>query len=346
MIRTSLKVSFMTETPSLVSTDVDFEQNGKQFGYLYVPQSTNSAGWANYYVPIVVLRNGDGPTVILSGGNHGDEYEGPVTLCKLARSVRIEDTRGRIIIIPMLNHPAVSAGTRLSPIDDANMNRSFPGDPRGSITSMIADYVARFVIPLGDLVIDIHSGGSSMHMAPSVNMHNVANRDQMAKMIEAANAWNAPYVFIYEDVAGVGLLPSYAEGLGKVTLGTEMGSKAQFGVETLSITSQGVERVLHWAGVWNKTPEVAATTESKVVAAVDPRDYIMAPCSGIFEPFFELEDEVEAGQAVGQIHSLEQIEKLADVVYAKTSGQVIARRSIPLTAQGECVMVLVRPFSL
>jgi len=337
----------MSEKPSLISTDVDFEKDGKQFGNMYVPQSTNSAGWANYYVPIVVIRNGDGPTVVLSGGNHGDEYEGPVTLSKLARSLEASEIQGRIIIVPMLNHPAVSSGTRLSPIDGANMNRSFPGDPRGTITSMIADFVARFVVSLGDLVVDIHSGGSSMHMAPSVNMHNVANREQMAKMIDAGRAWSAPYVFIYEDVAGAGLLPSFAENLGKVTLGTEMGSKAQFGVDTLSITEQGVQRVLHWAGVLKDAPKLATSNvESEVVAAEDPRDYIMAPCSGIFEPFFELEDDVEVGQAVGQIHSLEQIEKSPEVVTAQTSGKVIARRSIPLTTQGECVTVLVRPFSL
>ena len=186
-----------------------------------------------------------------------------------------------------------------------------------------------------------------MHMAPSVNMHNVADRDQMAKMIDAGKAWNAPYVFIYEDVAGAGLLPSFAENLGKVTLGTEMGSKAQFGVDTLSITEQGVQRVLHWAGVLKQAPEAAsALIEPEVVAAEDPRDYIMAPCSGIFEPFFELEDDVEVGQPVGQIHSLEQVEKAPEPVIAKTSGKVIARRSIPLTTQGECVTVLVRPFSL
>ena len=44
---------------SLISTDVDYERDGKQFGNLAVPQSTNSAGWANYFIPITVIRNGD-----------------------------------------------------------------------------------------------------------------------------------------------------------------------------------------------------------------------------------------------------------------------------------------------
>ena len=60
---------------SPVFTNVDYDKNGKQFGNLSAPISTNSAGWANYFVPICVIKNGEGPTALISGGNHGDEYE-------------------------------------------------------------------------------------------------------------------------------------------------------------------------------------------------------------------------------------------------------------------------------
>ena len=92
---------------SLVSTDVDFTAEGKQFGQLAVPQSTNSSGWAKYYIPIISIVNGDGPTAVLCGGNHGDEFEGPVTLLNLARCLTPEEVQGRLIIVPMLNRPAV-----------------------------------------------------------------------------------------------------------------------------------------------------------------------------------------------------------------------------------------------
>ena len=60
----------MTEE-SLVSTDVDHDRDGKQFGRIQVPVSTNSSGWAQYFIPVVNVRNGDGPTAVLFGGNHG-----------------------------------------------------------------------------------------------------------------------------------------------------------------------------------------------------------------------------------------------------------------------------------
>ena len=207
-------------TSSLIWTEINYEQDGKQTGFLGVPQSTNSAGWATVFIPIIVIRNGQGPTALLFGGNHGDEYEGPVTLLNLAHNLEPSDVRGRIIMIPMLNLPAGMAGTRLSPLDGMNMNRAFPGEPTGTITSQIAHYVSSTLMPLADLVVDIHSGGRSMHFLSSVNMHRVGDTAQMQAMLEAGQAWGAPYVFIYRDVAGSGLLPSYAESLGKVTLGT------------------------------------------------------------------------------------------------------------------------------
>ncbi len=330
---------------SLITADVDFTRDGKQFGNLAVPQSTNSAGWAKCFVPITVIRNGEGPTAVLFGGNHGDEYEGPVTLMNLARKLKPEHIHGRVIMIPMLNRPAVAAGTRLSPIDGANMNRAFPGRPGDSITGMIAHYVSSSVLPLADLVVDIHSGGSSMHMLPSVNMHRLDNQDQMNRMLDAARAWNAPYIFLYRDVAGAGLLPTFAEQMGKVTLGTEMGSKAQFGTATLRITRRGVDNVLHWAGILAEKPaaESESPQEPQVVEANDERDYVMAASSGVYEPLLELGDQVQSGHAIGRIHDIEHPERAPEEVTARSSGILFARRSVPLTSQGECVAVVTQP---
>lgn len=330
---------------SQIFTDVDYDKNGKQYGMLGVPQSTNTSGWATVYVPICVIKNGTGPTALLSGGNHGDEYEGQVSLMNLAREIKPEQVQGRIIMIPMLNRPASESGTRLSPIDGKNMNRSFPGQRNDTITVIIAHYVAHALLPLADLVVDIHSGGRTGHFYPSVNMHNVPNREQMKKMIDAGMVWGAPYVFIYRDVGGEGLYPGYAESLGKVTLGTEIGGAAQFGKEMVHITTRGVRNVLRHTGILDGQIEPGETTP-EVVAAEERDDYIMAPVSGLFEPFFELRDPVTAGQVIGQIHSQELPFNEPYPVYARTSGMIISRRSFPLARQGEYLATVVRPFSL
>ena len=70
---------------SLISCSIDLDGVGSRTGFLAVPQSTNSAGWATWRIPIAAAGDGNGPTTLLFGGNHGDEYEGPVTLMKLVR---------------------------------------------------------------------------------------------------------------------------------------------------------------------------------------------------------------------------------------------------------------------
>ncbi len=98
-------------------------------------------------LPICVIRNGDGPTALLTGGNHGDEYEGPVALFDLASSLKPEQITGRIIIVPAMNYPAFIAGTRTSPIDKGNLNRSFPGRPDGSVTEKLLTILPAIYCP-------------------------------------------------------------------------------------------------------------------------------------------------------------------------------------------------------
>lgn len=326
-----------------ISTDVDYEKDGKQIGNLYVPQSFNTAGWANYFIPIAVIKNGSGPTALLSGGNHGDEYEGQVALVNLVREIQPEQVQGRLIIIPMLNRPAAVAGTRLSPIDGRNMNRAFPGQRNDTLTGMIAHYVSQLLLPMADLVIDIHSGGRTLQFLPSINMHDVPDKAQMQAMLDAAIAWDAPYCFIYADVAGEGLYPTYAEKLGKITLGTELGSAPQFGVNMLGIAERGLKNVLRKYKILAGEP-TPRTQPPQIVEASNREDYIMAPVSGIFEPFLEMGDRVQVGQTIGQIHSTELPFADPVPVVARTGGILFSRCGFPLTHQGACVATIVRPY--
>lgn len=329
-----------------IVTMIDFEKPGKQLGQLAIPQSTNTSGWATEYLPIAVINGAPGPTALLFGGNHGDEYEGPVTLLNIAHTLEPDNLCGRVIIVPMLNRPALAAGTRLSPLDGKNMNRVFPGRADGTITEMIAHYVTTVLFPLADLVIDIHSGGRSAHFLPLVCIHHVPNHEQLRSMIDLALAWGAPYVLLYRDVAGTGLLPGEAERLGKLTLGTEMGSAAQFGVDMLSLTERGVRNVLRQARILTDQTPDPPPASVQIMAADQYDDYIMATVSGIFEPFVEMGAWLVAGQTIGQIHSIEQPFASPTLVHAKTDGFLISRRAFPLVRQGDCLATLARPFHL
>ena len=89
-----------------IASEVDFDKEGKQHGFLRLPYSTHRSAYGWIPIPISCIKRGEGPTVLLISGNHGDEYEGQVALMKLSRRLEPADVRGRIIILSAANFPA------------------------------------------------------------------------------------------------------------------------------------------------------------------------------------------------------------------------------------------------
>ena len=125
---------------SRLSADIDLHAEGKATGFVRVPHSVHRSAYGWIPIPIVRIKNGDGPNVLMQAGNHGDEWEGQIGLGNLIRALRPEDIKGRLVILPSANFPAAMAGQRTSPIDDGNLNRSFPGNP-DELSQMHGPYI-------------------------------------------------------------------------------------------------------------------------------------------------------------------------------------------------------------
>ena len=197
--------------PSPISPTVDLDRDGVQHGFLKLPYSRDDAAWGAVMIPITVVRNGKGPTALLTGANHGDEYEGAVALRKLSNSLKAEEVSGCVIIVPFLNYPAFRAGTRTSPIDRGNLNRSFPGKPDGTVTEKIADYIQRHLLPRADFVLDIHSGGKTLDFLPFACIHVLDDKAQEARCQAAMEAFGAPYSMHMLELDSVGMFDTAAE---------------------------------------------------------------------------------------------------------------------------------------
>lgn len=327
----------------MLFTALDFEKPGKQQGFLQVPYSHNLGGWANVMIPITSVSHGKGPKVLVMGGNHGDEYQGQIAAMKLARELTPEMVTGEIILIPSLNFPAARTASRLSPLDGANLNRSFPGAPEGTVTSQIAHYLTHTLFPRVDVVIDIHSGGRSMDFLPCAHMHLVADRQQRRKMMEAMLAWNTDFCFLYADIAGSGLLPVEAENQGKIVVTTEMGGGEGVPASVHRITQSGLRNVLIHVGALVGTEKTRSNMHlppATLIQALTRDDYLLAPESGIFEIGHDLGTTIEVGQTVGWIHHLERPDRNPEPIVAKSAGYLVTSRVPCLTQQGDCVAVI------
>jgi len=59
-----MSVTQVTTMPSRVKPHIDFEADGKYFGYLTVPHSRNESAWGSIRLPVISIRNGTGPTMV------------------------------------------------------------------------------------------------------------------------------------------------------------------------------------------------------------------------------------------------------------------------------------------
>lgn len=322
-------------------TTLDLEQDGKQHGFLRLPFSSDLSAYGTIPIPISCIRNGDGPTALLIAGNHGDEYEGQIALSKLARQIEPADVRGRIIILPALNYPAVAAGRRLSPLDEGNLNRLFPGKANGTPTEMIAHYLVSVLLPQSDLVIDLHSGGRSLSYHPCCLIRDGGIETETARLVELMKIFGAPIGSI-SDGSGGGAsttLSAAAQSCGVPAITAELGGGGGVSRTGEAIATQGIRRVLKHIGT---LPDVETEPPPPVrLMRVEGKDaFIYAPCHGIFELCIGVGDSVHAGQCAGYIHPIEGAHRPAEAIYFTRPGFVACCRFPALTEPGDCLFKL------
>lgn len=332
-----------TSTASLLDTTitptVDFAQNGVQHGFLQLPYSHDDSAWGAIMIPISVIQNGPGPTALLTGGNHGDEYEGITALLKLAKTLQPEMITGRVIIVPAMNFPAALAGKRTSPIDQGNLNRSFPGNPQGTMTERIADYFRRYLVPLCDYALDIHSGGRTLDFIPFSAAHRLADKEQEARCTEAARQFGAPACMVLFELDSASMYDTAVESQGKVFVTTEIRGGGTTTPESLLIAERGVRNFLRTAGILPGPLEVP----EQPVQFLDMPDascYVISQHKGVLELTRNLGDRIQAGERIASVHPLDYPGAPAVDYFAPRDGVLAARRFPALTQMGDTLAVI------
>lgn len=334
--------------PSPIQPTLDFDAEGEQHGFLKLPHSHDASAWGAIMIPITVVKRGEGPTALLTGGNHGDEYEGPIALSKLASTLKASEVTGRVIIVPFMNYPAFRAGSRTSPIDQGNLNRSFPGRPDGTVTQKIADYFQRHLLPLADYVLDIHAGGRTLDFLPFAAIHRLPDADLQARAEAAMRAFGAPYSMRMLELDSVGLFDTAAEEAGKVFVSTELGGGGTATAASVRIAERGVRGFLANAGIWspasarngatNGTNGTRSTTTLLDMPGADC--YTTSEHDGLLEVCKDLGDTVEAGELIARIHDVTRTGSRPREYRARMSGLVAARHFPGLVHVGDTIAVV------
>lgn len=325
-----------------ISASISFDDDGVRYGCLRVPHSVHDSAYGHIPIPLAVAKRGSGPTVLLTGGVHGDEYEGPIALYSLMRQLEQMPLSGRLIIIPSINQPAFLAGARVSPIDNLNMNRCFPGSSSGSVTQMIANYVASELIPLASYAFDMHSGGSSLQYLPILlapQWHDGTKRGAIVGLVEAFSPTLVAYFDSLKAVDGDDrVFGKVANKYGCHFLTGEFGGGSSVNLDGLAMLKSGLGRVLHHVGLIGEPSDSARPTSStRHLSLQDPGLFAFSPVNGIFEPSYRLGDELPANSVAGWIYDPVAPWNPPMEVRFKSGGLAVCIRTFARVKPGDCL---------
>lgn len=251
-------------------------------------------------LPLLALRGrAAGPTLAVTAGVHGDEYEGVEAIARLFRQVDPATLRGRLIMAPVCNMPAYEAAQRSSPVDGLNLARVFPGDGQGSITQRIAAWMTEALLRHADFYIDLHSGGLSATIPTLIGyIHDDGELGRRSRA--GAEAFGAPVLWGHPLPVPPGRTISTATDLGVPSLYTEAPGGGYAREDDVACFTQGVINVMRHLGMVDGTPEPRPKTHHLV--GDGNLDHVqVAPTAGFFRAGVGLLDHVETGQEIGVV---------------------------------------------
>jgi predicted deacylase len=327
--------------------DLDLDTDGKRLGHVGIPFSIDRSPYFQVKVPVCVVRNGTGPSVLLMAGNHGDEYEGELALAHLVRRLEPARIRGRVTIVPMANQPAVMAAKRCSPLDGGNLNRAFPGDPRGTPTSRLAHFLESVLFPAHDVVLDIHSGGTSMEHLPTALTEKHHDRAAQDRALDLMAAMGFAYGFVADNGAASPTSMGAARRAGAIGVSGEFGGGGTCTAESTAMTRAAIDNLLVAVGVTSspvlcdrRRPPAAPM---RFLSLSRHSQGIYATRRGWFEPAVKLGDTVAAGDLAGWYHDLERLESPEEPLRFAEGGIVLSRRLHTHCESGDCLMQVAEP---
>lgn len=321
---------------------VDLSAPGRQDGDVLLPWSDNANPLGRYGMPVITLSGGPGPCVLVLGGVHGDEYEGPAAMMRLARDLVPGDVAGRLILMPAANGPAFAAGARCSPLDGGNLNRAFPGDPDGSPTAMIADWLQRHLIPRCDAVIDLHAGGKASVFVPcSLPQAGISAALDVANLT-LAQAMGLPVIWrlgANNDNRSVNAACARA---GVPCVAAELGGGGGVDPVVTDMAEAGLRRALHHLGLLADAPPLPAGANAATVEIADAADHVLAPARGLFDRRCAAGDRVAAGDTAGWLHFPEEPGRPSLHLTFVQAGMVLAHTTRGRVDRAEMLAMVVR----
>lgn len=280
-------------------------------------------------VPIIIERGKkDGPTLLITGGIHGNEINGIEIVRQLIAKKYNKPECGMVICIPVVNVFGFLNQKRQFP-DGRDLNRVFPGSPRGSLASRFAYHIIKEIVPLADYCIDYHTGGDSRFNMPQVR---VGGED--VETLALAKIFNPP--FIIQSARREKSFRETLYKLDKKVLLFEGGKSIHIDKVVTQMGIAGALRIMQYLGMRQFEKEI----DNLVVKDFEPvilhnTQWVRAKYSGMLHPFVDLGKKVKKGDILGSISG--PFGYFERKVKAPHTGYLICINEAPIVTQGDAI---------
>ena len=281
----------------------------------------------------------DGPRACLLAGVHGGEYSSIAALVRFMRELDVADITGSILAVPVVSPTSFAARSPfVVPEDGRNLNRSFPGDPDGSFTEVLAHHVFSEFVAGSDVLIDLHGGDMVEALEPFALYDDSPVRDTAERL---ARAYGLPYVVCdtADTLGGTTSATAAAAGIPGFT--AEAGGRGLLEPAEVERHLRGLSSSLRAAGVLDGEPDPPPARQRLVQRFL----WLRTPVRGWWQPAVEPGDTVTAGDRLGAV--LDGFGDTVEIVTAPEDGALLFRTSSPAVDAGGLLAGLgagLRPF--
>jgi predicted deacylase len=277
----------------------------------------------------VVHGRNSGPCMLIASALHGDEINGVEIIRRLLGHKSLERIKGTLILIPVVNVFGFVSQSRYLP-DRRDLNRSFPGSPKGSMAARLAHVLMSDLLPHCTHVIDLHTGAVARENFPQIR----ATLNSSPQLEELAKAFNAPVILD----AGLrdGTFRKAAHEKGIPVLVYEAGEALRFDEVSIRAGVAGILNILSYLGMTRKRTR---RREHHPLIAKSSH-WVRAPQSGVARSLVALGTKVAAGDELAYIS--DPSGEHEEVVTSPAAGIVIGRNRLPLVHEGEAIFHIAR----
>ncbi|SLN50375.1 succinylglutamate desuccinylase/aspartoacylase family protein [Pseudooctadecabacter jejudonensis] len=268
-----------------------------------------------------------GPTVFVSAAVHGDEVMGVEVARRLLQSGLLENLRGTLMVVPIVNAFGFHNRSRYLP-DRRDLNRSFPGSASGSLASRLAGIFLDQVVRRCDLGIDLHSAAIHRTNLPQLRISPDNERTR-----ELAAVFGAPVILT--SPLRDGSLRAEAKEAGVDVLLYEAGEGLRFDEMAARAGVAGILRVLRHLGM---LPAKGIAKARVAPLVCQSSRWLRAPAGGLLRTYRGDGDVVEAGEVIAAVSDPFGAQDVEMV--APDGGIIIGRAVMPVVNEGDAVFHL------